>query len=49
MGGEPTGMRLCNAHAGKVAYRIDLTAASGHSSRAGTEPTAVHEGVLWLP
>ena len=42
--GEPTGMRLCNAHAGKVAYRIDLTAASGHSSRAGTEPTAVHEG-----
>ncbi len=42
--GEPTGMRLCNAHAGKVAHRIDLTAASGHSSRAGTEPTAVHEG-----
>ena len=42
--GEPTGMRLCNAHAGKVAYRIDLSAASGHSSRAGTEPTAVHEG-----
>ena len=42
--GEPPGMRLCNAHAGKVAHRIDLTAASGHSSRAGTEPTAVHEG-----
>ncbi len=44
--GEPTGMRLCNAHAGKVAHRIDLTAASGHSSRAGTEPTAVHEGAV---
>jgi len=42
--GEPTGMRLCNAHAGKVAHRVELVAASGHSSRAGTEPTAVHEG-----
>ncbi len=41
--GEPTGMRLCDAHAGKVAHRIDLVAAAGHSSRAGTEPTAVHE------
>ena len=41
--GEPTGMRLCDAHAGKVAHRVDLVAAAGHSSRAGTEPTAVHE------
>ena len=41
--GEPTGMRLANAHAGKVAHRVELVAASGHSSRAGTEPTAVHE------
>ena len=41
--GEPTGMRLANAHAGKVAHRVEFAAASGHSSRAGTEPTAVHE------
>ena len=41
--GEPTGMRLANAHAGKVAHRVEMVAASGHSSRAGTEPTAVHE------
>jgi len=44
--GEPTGMRLCDAHAGKVAHRVDLAAAAGHSSRAGTEPTAVHEAAL---
>ena len=44
--GEPTNMRLCNAHAGKVAERIDLVAASGHSSHAGIEPTAVHEAVV---
>ncbi len=41
--GEPTGMRLANAHAGKVAHRVEMVAVSGHSSRAGTEPTAVHE------
>lgn len=44
--GEPTGMRLCDAHAGKVAHRVDLVAAAGHSSRAGTEPTAVHEAAI---
>ena len=43
--GEPTNMHLCNAHAGKVAHRVDLVAASGHSSHAGIEPTAVHEAV----
>ncbi len=39
--GEPTGMRLCNAHTGKVAYRVDVGATAGHSSRAATEPSAV--------
>ncbi len=41
--GEPTSMRLCNAHAGKVGHRLDLVAAAGHSSRAGVEPSAIHE------
>ena len=41
--GEPTSMRLCNAHAGKVAHRLELAAAAGHSSRAGVEPNAVNE------
>ena len=45
MVGEPTSMRLCNAHAGKVACRIELAAAAGHSSRAATDPSAVHEAV----
>ncbi|MBC8363792.1 MAG: M20/M25/M40 family metallo-hydrolase [Actinobacteria bacterium] len=39
--GEPTGMRLCNAHTGKVAHRIDVRARAGHSSRAAIDPSAV--------
>jgi len=41
--GEPTSMRLCNAHAGKVGLRLEVAAAAGHSSRAGVEPSAIHE------
>lgn len=41
MVGEPTGMRLCNSHTGKVAYRVDVSARAGHSSRAATEPGAL--------
>ena len=39
--GEPTGMRLCTAHTGKVAHRGDVAARAGHSSRATTEPNAI--------
>jgi len=39
--GEPTGMRLCNTHTGKVAHRVDVSARAGHSSRVGAEPSAV--------
>ncbi len=41
--GEPTSMRLCNAHAGKVGHRLEVVAAAGHSSRAGIQPSAIHE------
>ena len=41
--GEPTSMRLCNAHAGKVGHHLEVVAAAGHSSRAGIQPSAIHE------
>ena len=39
--GEPTLMQACGAHAGKVSFEIEVTAPSGHSSRAGTVPSAI--------
>ena len=39
--GEPTGMRVCNAHNGKAAYHVKVHAPAGHSSRARTQPSAV--------
>ena len=39
--GEPTSMRVCTAHTGKVAYRVAATARAGHSSRSRTDPTAI--------
>ena len=39
--GEPTTMRVCNAHNGKVAYRVEIRAPAGHSSAARTRSGAV--------
>ena len=39
--GEPTSMRIGLAHTGKVGYRVAVEACSGHSSRAGREPSAI--------
>ena len=39
--GEPTLMQACGAHAGKVSFEIEISAPSGHSSRAGTVPSAI--------
>ena len=41
--GEPTSRRLCNARAGKVGHHLEVVAAAGHSSRAGIQPSAIHE------
>ena len=49
--GEPTSMRLCNAHAGKVGHHLEVVAAAGHSSRAGIQPSAIHEAAalaVWI-
>ena len=39
--GEPTSLRPCIAHSGKVAYRITVTTAAAHSSRARIQPSAI--------
>ncbi|WP_420640036.1 acetylornithine deacetylase [Candidatus Poriferisocius sp.] len=39
--GEPTMMRLCVAHTGKVAYRVLVTASAAHSSEARHRPSAI--------
>ena len=39
--GEPTELRLCTAHTGKVVYRVEITSPSGHSSRSPLQPTAI--------
>ena len=39
--GEPTSMRLCNAHAGKVAYRIELAAVALGQAFYGVDVFAI--------
>jgi acetylornithine deacetylase len=43
--GEPTMMRPRHAHLGKVAYRIDFTAAAAHSSLSPFLPSAITSAV----
>jgi len=43
--GEPTSMRLANAHTGKTAHRVMIRTPSGHSSRARHEPSAISEAI----
>jgi acetylornithine deacetylase len=39
--GEPTSMRVCTAHSGKIAYDVDIASAACHSSRSPTHPSAL--------
>lgn len=39
--GEPTSMRVCVAHTGKVSYTARFQGRAGHSSEARTHPSAV--------
>lgn len=43
--GEPTGMRVCNAHSGKVAHRLEIRAPAAHSSLACSRPSAVSTAI----
>lgn len=43
--GEPTGMRVCNAHSGKVAHRLEIRAPAAHSSLACSRPSAVSAAI----
>ncbi len=43
--GEPTSMRLANAHTGKTAHRVMIQTPSGHSSRARNQPSAISEAI----
>jgi acetylornithine deacetylase len=43
--GEPTMMRPCHAHLGKLAYRLEFTGRAGHSSTSPTEPSCISAAV----
>jgi acetylornithine deacetylase len=43
--GEPTMMRPCHAHLGKLAYRLAFTGRAGHSSTSPTEPSCISAAV----
>jgi len=46
--GEPTSLRPCVAHSGKIAYRITVMAAAGHSSRSRRQPSAISAALgIW--
>ena len=43
--GEPTMMRPCHAHLGKLAYRLAFAGRAGHSSTSPTEPSCISAAV----